>query len=96
MPKVKPSQPAGLKLVGVLLTVVFAFSVVALAFLLGTFIATLLERVGLAVGRVLGPLLGKYRPTPATAVAKALVASCKRAEPGVHVLEANEIQKYAR
>jgi uncharacterized protein YbjT (DUF2867 family) len=55
-----------------------------------------MERVGLALGRALGPLLGKYRPTPATAVAKALVASCKRAEPGVHVLEATELQKYAR
>lgn len=55
-----------------------------------------LERAGLAVMRALGPLLGKYRPTPASAVAAALVASCKRAEPGVHVLEAPAIQRFAR
>jgi len=46
-----------------------------------------LERVGLAVGRALGPLLGKYRPTRAQAVAAAMVASCKQPEPGVHVIE---------
>jgi len=55
-----------------------------------------LERVSLAVGRTLGPLLGKYRPTPARAVAAALVASCKRAEPGVHVVDAGEILRFAR
>ena len=54
------------------------------------------ERAGLVVMRALGPLLGKYRPTPASAVAAALVASCKEAEPGVHVLEAPAIQRFAR
>jgi len=54
------------------------------------------ERVGLAVGRALGPLLGKYRPTPASAVAAALVDACKRADPGVHVIEASAIQRFAR
>ncbi len=54
------------------------------------------ERAGLAVGRALGPLLGKYRPTPASAVAAALVASCKSADPGVHVLEAPAIQRFTR
>jgi uncharacterized protein YbjT (DUF2867 family) len=55
-----------------------------------------IERVGLAIGRALGPLLGKYRPTPASAVAAALVASCKRAESGVHVLEGPELRRFAR
>lgn len=55
-----------------------------------------MERAGLAVARALGPLLGKYRPTPAQAVAAALVASCKHAEPGAHVLEAKAIQRFAR
>jgi uncharacterized protein YbjT (DUF2867 family) len=54
------------------------------------------ERAGLAVARALGPVLGKYRPTPATAVAAALVASCKRPEPGVHVLDAADLQRFAR
>jgi uncharacterized protein YbjT (DUF2867 family) len=55
-----------------------------------------MERAGLAVARALGPVLGKYRPTPAKAVAAALVASCKHAEPGVHVLEAPDLQRFAR
>ena len=55
-----------------------------------------LERAGIAIGRALGPILGKYRPTPASAVAAALVASCKHAAPGVHVVEAPAIQRYAR
>jgi uncharacterized protein YbjT (DUF2867 family) len=46
-----------------------------------------LERVGLAVGRALAPLLGKYRPTRARAVAEAMVASCQKREPGVHVID---------
>lgn len=50
-----------------------------------------MERVGLAVGRALGPLLGKYRPTPARAVAAAMIAWCKRPEPGRHVMEAGAI-----
>jgi uncharacterized protein YbjT (DUF2867 family) len=49
------------------------------------------EHVGLMVARVLGPLLGKYRPTPVDAVARAMVASAKAAAPGAHVIEAGEI-----
>jgi uncharacterized protein YbjT (DUF2867 family) len=55
-----------------------------------------LERAGLAVGRALAPLLGKYRPTPARAVAAAMIDACKRAEPGVHVVDAGEILRFAR
>jgi len=54
------------------------------------------ERVGLLAARALGPLLGKYRPTPAQAVAAAMIASCKRPEPGVHVLEAPAIYRFTR
>lgn len=55
-----------------------------------------MERVGLAVGRALGPLLGKYRPTPAKAVAAAMVDAAKHAEPGAHVVDAEEILRFAR
>lgn len=55
-----------------------------------------LERAGLAVGRALGPLLGKYRPTPARAVAAAMIDAEKRAEPGVHVVDAGEILRFSR
>jgi uncharacterized protein YbjT (DUF2867 family) len=50
-----------------------------------------MERVGLAVARTLAPLLGKYRPTPAKAVAAAMVAWCQSPQPGRHVMEANRI-----
>lgn len=49
------------------------------------------ERLGLIVARVLGPLLGKCRPTPVENVARVMVASAKAAVPGVHVLEAEAI-----
>ncbi len=49
------------------------------------------ERLGLVVTRALGPLLGKYRPTPVEAVARVMVASAKAAAPGVHVVEAGAI-----
>jgi len=49
------------------------------------------ERVGLAVARLLAPLLGKYRPTPVEALAAAMVASARAAAPGVHVLESRAI-----
>ena len=51
----------------------------------------LLEKMGLSIGRALGPLLGKYRPTPATAVAAAMVASWKSGKRGVENIEAGEI-----
>jgi len=49
------------------------------------------ERMGLVVARVLGPLLGKYRPTPVESVARMMIASAKVSAPGVHVLEADAI-----
>ncbi len=55
-----------------------------------------LERAGLLLARALGPVLGKYRPTPATAVAAALVASCKEAAPGAHVIEAPALHRFAQ
>jgi uncharacterized protein YbjT (DUF2867 family) len=54
------------------------------------------ERIGLAVGRALGPFLGKYRPTPAEAVAQAMVTCARLPRPGAHVVEADEILALAR
>ncbi len=51
------------------------------------------EYLGLIVARGLGPLLGRYRPTPVVAVAKRMIASAKAAAPGAHVIEAGEIVK---
>jgi uncharacterized protein YbjT (DUF2867 family) len=45
------------------------------------------ERLGLAIGRVLGPVLGKYGPTTVVAVAEAMIAAAKDPRPGVHVVE---------
>jgi uncharacterized protein YbjT (DUF2867 family) len=50
-----------------------------------------LERIGLAFGRALGPVLGKYRPTSAAAVARTMVAKAKAREPGTHVVDAGAI-----
>jgi len=51
------------------------------------------ERLGLLVTRALGPLLGKYRPTPVPAVVRVMIASAKAAAPGAHVIEADAIFK---
>ncbi len=45
------------------------------------------ESVSLAVGRALGPLLGKYRPTPVKAIAATMVALALAPRPGVHAVE---------
>ncbi len=50
-----------------------------------------LERVGLAFARALGPLLGKYRPTEASAVARTMIAKAKAKAPGAHVVDAGAI-----
>lgn len=50
-----------------------------------------LERVGLAFARALGPVLGKYRPTAASAVARTMIAKAKAPEPGAQVIEADAI-----
>lgn len=50
-----------------------------------------LEKIGLSIGRALGPLLGKYRPTPASAVAAAMVDAWKSGKRGVRTIEVDEI-----
>lgn len=50
------------------------------------------ERVGLAVMRALGPLLGKWRPTQVEAVARVMIAAAKSPAPGTQVIEAGEIR----
>jgi len=49
------------------------------------------ERAALLVLGALGPLLGKYRPTPAGAVAEAMLAVASAPRPGVHVVDAAAI-----
>jgi len=51
------------------------------------------ERVGLIVARALGPLLGRYRPTPVEAVAQAMVALARSPAPGSHVVDAGAIPR---
>lgn len=51
-----------------------------------------LERVGLVFARALGPVLGKYRPTEASAVARTMVAKARAKEPGTHVVDAGAIR----
>jgi uncharacterized protein YbjT (DUF2867 family) len=49
------------------------------------------EYVGLVVGRVLAPLLGKYRPTLVASVVETMVALAKAPAPGVHVIEPDKM-----
>lgn len=49
------------------------------------------ERVGLVLMRGLGPLLGRYRPTPVEAVAATMIAVARAPQPGATVLDANVI-----
>ncbi len=53
------------------------------------------ERVGLALGTVLGPLLGRYRPIHADLVAAGMLAAAAEDAPG-RVFESEEIRKLAR
>ncbi|MFH1810580.1 MAG: NAD(P)H-binding protein [Pseudomonadota bacterium] len=50
-----------------------------------------LEHLGLMITRVLAPVLGPYRPTPATAVAQAMLAAAREPRPGAHIVEAGTI-----
>jgi len=50
------------------------------------------EAIGLVVMRALGPLLGRWRATPAEAVARTMIVAAKAAAPGVHVIEAGAIR----
>jgi len=49
------------------------------------------ERLGLAVARALGPLLGRYRPTPVAAVARTMVLLAATPSPGIHTVENTSI-----
>lgn len=49
------------------------------------------ERIGLLTMRLLGPVLGKYRPTPVDAIARSMIALAKKPLPGSHVVEADAI-----
>ena len=50
------------------------------------------ERIGLAVMRAVGPLLGRWRPTKVDAVARAMIAAAKAPAPGAHVLDAGALR----
>jgi uncharacterized protein YbjT (DUF2867 family) len=49
------------------------------------------EAAGLLLARALGPLLGRYRPTPVAKVARAMIAAARKAAPGAHVVPPEEI-----
>jgi uncharacterized protein YbjT (DUF2867 family) len=57
------------------------------------------ERFGIAVGKLLTPVLvgpaRRYRPIEALTVARAMAAAARQPEPGVHVLESEEIAALA-
>lgn len=50
-----------------------------------------LEELGVLFGRALGPVLGKYRPTAVSAVARTMVTLAKKPARGTHVIEADRI-----
>jgi uncharacterized protein YbjT (DUF2867 family) len=54
------------------------------------------EAVGLLVMRGLAPVLGRFRPTAARDVARAMVVEAKRNEPGRRIVEAHDIARLAR
>jgi uncharacterized protein YbjT (DUF2867 family) len=49
------------------------------------------ERIGLAVTRLLAPVLGKYRPTPASGIADAMIREAAASKSGNFVVDAREI-----
>ncbi len=51
--------------------------------------------IGLIAMRALAPVLGKYRPTPVEAVAKAMIELAKNPTTGSHVVEADAIRRIA-
>ena len=50
------------------------------------------EQLGLLAMRAVGPLLGRYRPTPVDALAAAMVSEAKAGRPGHRVVDAGEIR----
>jgi uncharacterized protein YbjT (DUF2867 family) len=51
------------------------------------------EQVGLVAMRAVGPLLGRYRPTPVEALAAAMVSEAKAGRPGHRVVDAADIRR---
>jgi uncharacterized protein YbjT (DUF2867 family) len=51
------------------------------------------ERLGLVAMRAAGPLLGRYRPTPVTAIAAAMVAEAKAGRLGHRVVEPQDFDR---
>ncbi len=54
------------------------------------------EKVGLAVMRTLGPVLGRLRPTKAEDIATAMLREAERLEPGTRTIGAGQITRLAR
>lgn len=54
----------------------------------------LAEHVGLVVMRAVAPLLGRYRPTHVTDLARAMVAEARAARPGHRVVDAGEVTRH--
>jgi uncharacterized protein YbjT (DUF2867 family) len=55
-----------------------------------------LEHLGLVITRALAPVLGPYRPTPAHAVARAMLVAALDPASGSHVVDAAAILAHAR
>lgn len=53
------------------------------------------EQIGLAVSRLFAPILGKYKPTPADAIARAMIAVAKEKRSGSQVVDSREIERLA-
>ncbi|NUO48041.1 MAG: NAD(P)H-binding protein [Polyangiaceae bacterium] len=53
------------------------------------------ERIGLAVTRLFAPVLGKYKPTSADAIARAMIAVAKEKRSGSFVVDSREIERLA-
>jgi len=51
------------------------------------------ERLGLVAMRAVGPVLGRYRPTPVTDIAAAMVAEAKTGRPGHRVVEPQDFAR---
>jgi uncharacterized protein YbjT (DUF2867 family) len=51
------------------------------------------EQLGLVAMRAVGPLLGRYRPTPVDALAAAMVSEARAGRPGHRVVEAAGIRR---
>jgi uncharacterized protein YbjT (DUF2867 family) len=51
------------------------------------------EKIGLAVSRLFAPIMGKYKPTSADAIARAMIAVAAEKRSGSVVVDSREIER---